>query len=63
MTHMDAHRPTKLVRIQAVRGPWFSLGFHVDLQRYFIDLHILWWIVSIGGDYFDAEVSGQAQVN
>lgn len=41
------------MKIETVRGPWFSLGVHVDFQKRYIDLHIIWWIVTIGQDYRD----------
>lgn len=47
------------LKIESVKGPWFSLGFHVDLQRLYIDLHILWWIITIGCDYQDCELNGR----
>lgn len=37
--------------ISQTRGPWFSLGIHVDFQGRFIDLHIGWLIVTIGRPY------------
>src|SRR5690606_25715073 len=43
--------PVKRFRVETIRGPWFSLGIHVDLQKRYVDLHILWWVVSIGGGY------------
>lgn len=43
------------IRITAERGPWFSLGFHVDFQRWYVDLHVWWWIITIGKDYYMQE--------
>ena len=45
---------TKIVPISysTIKGPWFSLGFHIDFQRRYIDLHICWWIITIGTDYY-----------
>ncbi len=39
------------IKIETVKGPWFSLGFHIDFQKGYVDLHIVWWIVTIGRDY------------
>ena len=41
------------MKVTEVRGPWFSLGIHVDVQRWFIEIHFIWWIVTIGRDYYD----------
>ena len=41
------------IKSTAIKGPWFSLGFHIDFQRRYIDLHVIWWIVTIGQDYYD----------
>ncbi len=30
------------------RGPWASIGVHVDFAGPFVDVHIGWWIISIG---------------
>ena len=45
---------TKIVPISysTIKGPWFSFGFHIDLQKRYIDLHIWWWIITIGTDYY-----------
>lgn len=49
------------VRVDKIKGPWFSFGFHIDLQRHYVDLHVLWWIITIGRDYyFEMAASGQA---
>jgi hypothetical protein len=40
------------IRATKIRGPWFSLGFHIDLQKRYVDLHIWWWIITIGTDYY-----------
>ena len=37
--------------VDTVAGPWFSLGFHVDFQHRYIDLHFIWWIITIGSSY------------
>ena len=34
-----------------IKGPWFSLGVHVHpwpLAEAHIDLHILWWVITVG---------------
>lgn len=36
--------------------PWFSLGFHIDIQKKYIDLHILWWIITIGRSPFNPQI-------
>jgi len=33
-------------------GPWASLGIHVDVKHPYVDLHLLWWIVSFGNLYW-----------
>ncbi len=47
------------LKVESIKGPWFSLGFHVDLQRPYVDLHILWWVITIGRDYHDYELNGR----
>ncbi len=37
--------------MNAVPGPWISLGIHVDLQAPCVDLHIGWWILTVGRPY------------
>lgn len=39
------------MKIVTVRGPWVSLGIHVDFQRWFINIHFIWWIITIGNSY------------
>jgi len=41
--------------IDTVAGPWFSLGFHIDFKRPYLDLHLMWWIITIG-NYYTAEI-------
>lgn len=43
--------------IDTIAGPWFSLGFHIDLKRPYIDIHFIWWIITIG-NYYRYEVFG-----
>jgi hypothetical protein len=38
----------KWLKVYTIRGPWASLGIHIDLQHRHIDLHILWWIIVLG---------------
>jgi len=45
--------------VETVRGPWLSLGIHADFQRRYVDLHILWWIITVGRDYYQLATSGQ----
>lgn len=40
------------MKVEKVAGPWLSLGFHVDFQKRYVDLHIAWWIITIGKDYY-----------
>lgn len=40
-----------LISIQEIKGPWISIGVHIDFQRPHIHIHFLWWIVTIGHDY------------
>lgn len=37
--------------IDTVVGPWFSLGFHIDFKRPYIDIHFWWLIITIGNYY------------
>ena len=39
------------ISISTVKGPWASFGIHVDWQRKYVDLHVWWWIITIGSDY------------
>ena len=45
--------------VQMVYGPQASFGVHVNLKRRYIDVHFLWWTISVGADgapysdYFD----------
>lgn len=39
------------MKIVTVKGPWVSFGIHVDFQRWFIDIHLIWWIITIGNSY------------
>ncbi len=48
-----------LVRVDVIAGPWFSLGFHIDFQKCYVDIHVVWWIITIGSDYFDYGTNGQ----
>ena len=50
--------PVKLFRlgsIVTIRGPWFSLGIHVDFQHRYVDIHFIWWIISVGNVTADWE--------
>lgn len=38
----------KWLLIDTIAGPWFSLGFHIDFQRPCLDIHFIWWIITIG---------------
>ncbi len=40
------------IKYEMVKGPWFSMGFHIDFSKRYIDLHLLWWIITIGSDYY-----------
>jgi len=37
--------------VDTVRGPWFSVGVHLDFQAPKIDIHFWWWIISVGWLY------------
>lgn len=39
------------INIETVKGPWVSLGVHLDFQAPKIDIHFGWWIISIGWLY------------
>jgi hypothetical protein len=39
------------IRLDQHIGPWISLGLHIDLGSPLVDLHIGWWLVSIGRIY------------
>ena len=36
--------------------PWFSLGFHIDFQKKYIDIHIYDFIITIGTPYWYKEM-------
>jgi hypothetical protein len=38
-------------RMHQEKGPWVSLGIHLDFQRWFVDIHFGWWIITVGYDY------------
>ena len=40
-----------LIQISGLKGLWFSLGVHIDLGSPEIDIHIGWWLISIGRCY------------
>ena len=40
------------LNVDEIKGPWFSLGFHIDFQHRYVDLHILWWIITIGNGLY-----------
>lgn len=40
------------IYVSQVKGPWFSLGFHLDFHKPLIDIHFIWWIITIGKLYF-----------
>lgn len=37
--------------VDKVAGPWFSLGFHIDFKRPYLDIHFVWLIITIGNYY------------
>jgi hypothetical protein len=37
--------------VTTIRGPWMSLGIHINVQAPLIDLHVVWWVLSIGRLY------------
>jgi hypothetical protein len=41
-------RPFIAGYITTTRGPWFSFGIHVDFKHKYIDVHFIWWIVTVG---------------
>ncbi len=41
-----------MVRITRVAGPWLSFGVHVDVRKGYADFHLLWWIITVGRDYY-----------
>lgn len=34
--------------VQLYRAPYISLGIHVDFRRPYVDLHVGWFIFSVG---------------
>ena len=56
---------TKIVPISysTIKGPWFSFGFHIDFQKRYIDLHIWWWIITIGTDYYWTTLQSHNEIN
>ena len=52
------------MKIRIIRGPWVSLGIHLDFLHKHIDVHLLWWVFVIGNTvdpiycgYCEAELS------
>jgi hypothetical protein len=45
------------ITVSTVKGPWLSLGFHIDFKRLYVDLHFIWWIITIGSDYGRGKMS------
>lgn len=41
----------RLVHVETVRGPWVSLGLHVDWQAPHVTLYAGWWVVTFGRLY------------
>lgn len=37
----------KIIHVDTIAGPWFSLGLHVDFQHRYIDVHFIWWIITL----------------
>ena len=49
--------------VATVAGPWASLGLHVHvwpLRSSHIDLHLLWWILTIGPYAYEIRAMGEA---
>lgn len=36
------------MKIDFVPGWWVSLGLHLDFKHARLDIHFLWWIITIG---------------
>lgn len=36
------------MKIRTIRGPWFSLGVHVDFKHRHVDIHFIWWVIVVG---------------
>lgn len=36
------------MKINTIKGPWMSLGIHIDFKHRHVDLHIIWWVIVIG---------------
>lgn len=34
--------------VQVYRGPYFSLGLHIDFRKPYMDVHFWWVIASVG---------------
>ena len=49
------------MKIETIRGPWFSLGVHIDFQKRYIDLHFVWWIITIGKDYYGTSQEAETE--
>jgi len=50
---MRLHRKVWLVwgpwwAVQFYAGAYLSVGAHLDLRRPYLDLHVLWFIISLG---------------
>ena len=39
---------TNHILVRTIRGPWFSVGLHVDYTHRHIDIHFWWWVIVIG---------------
>lgn len=57
---MRAHRKVwlwggKYWAVQLYRNWYVSLGVHIDFRRPYLDLHLLWFIVSIGHEPYRTE--------
>lgn len=41
------------IRVTMYGGPWFSLGLHLHLglRHWHLDLHVLWFLISLGRPY------------
>lgn len=50
------------MKVVMVKGPWVSFGVHIDFQKWYIDLHLLWWIVTLGNDYYDNAAAAGREV-
>lgn len=36
------------MEIRSVAGPWVPLGIHLDFKHRKVEIHFIWWIITLG---------------